>query len=67
MKRVGHLFEKAFTEEALYQAWSDASQGKRGKRATLEFGRNLAANLQTLHHALHNGSYRPQPYKEFKV
>lgn len=67
MKRVGHLFEKAFTPEALYQAWVDASAGKRGKRATLEFGRNLAANLDALHAALHDGTYAPKPYKEFKV
>lgn len=64
---MGHLFEQAFTPDALYQAWMDASAGKRGKRATLDFGRNLAANLDALHVALHNGSYAPQPYKEFKV
>ena len=45
----------------------DASAGKRSKRATLEFGRNLSANLDALHVALHNGTYRPKPYKEFKV
>ncbi|MDD3938096.1 reverse transcriptase/maturase family protein [Rhodoferax sp.] len=67
MKRVGFLFEKAFTPEALYQAWEDASAGKRGKRATLDFGRNLASNLDALHTALHNGSYTLQPYKEFQV
>jgi RNA-directed DNA polymerase len=67
MKRVGHLFEQAFTPDALYQAWVDASAGKRGKRATLEFGRNLSGNLATLHKALHDGTYTPKPYKEFKV
>lgn len=67
MKRVGFLFEKAFTPEALYQGWIDASAGKRGKRATLEFGRNLASNLDALHTALHDGSYTLQPYKEFLV
>lgn len=67
MKRVGHLFEQAFTPEALYQAWLDASAGKRAKRATLAFGRNLSANLDALHTALHDGSYRPQPYQEFRV
>lgn len=67
MKRVGYLFEQAFTHEALYRGWIDASAGKRGKRATLDFGRNLAANLDALHAALHNGSYTPQPYKEFQV
>ena len=67
MKRVGHLFELAFTPDALYQAWIDASAGKRGKRATLDFGRNLAANLDALHQELHSGRYTIQPYKEFKV
>lgn len=67
MKRVGYLFERAFTLDALYQAWVDASAGKRGKRATLEFARNLAGNLDALHEAIHNGTYRPKPYKEFKV
>lgn len=67
MKRAGYLFEQAFTHESLYQAWIDASAGKRGKRATLEFGRNLAANLDALHAAIHNGSYTPRPYKEFLV
>ena len=67
MKRVGHLFEQAFTPESLYQAWVDASAGKRGKRATLEFGRNLSSNLDRLHTALHDGSYTLKPYKEFKV
>jgi retron-type reverse transcriptase len=67
LKRIGHLFEQAFTPEALYQAWVDASDGKRGKRATLDFGRNLAANLDALHAELHGGTYKPQPYKEFLV
>ena len=67
MKRVGYLFEQAFTPDALHQAWLDASSGKRAKRATLDFGRNLSANLDALHAALHDGSYRPKPYKEFKV
>ncbi len=67
MKRVGFLFEQAFTLEALYQAWIDASQGKRGKDATLEFSRNLGPNLDALHQELHSGTYRPQPYIVFPV
>lgn len=67
MKRIGHLFEPAFTPEALYQAWQVASRGKRNRRATLAFSRNLAANLDALHHELHSGTYRPQPYHEFVV
>jgi hypothetical protein len=67
MKRIGFLFEKAFTPEALYQAWLDASHGKMRKRACLEFSRRLAGNLDALHHELHSGIYRPQPYIEFEV
>ena len=64
MKRIGYLFEQAFTLESLYQAWEDAS---RGKRATLEFGRNLGANIDALYSELHAGTYKPQPYTEFTV
>lgn len=67
MKRIGNLFDLAFTPEALYQAWVDASDGKRGKRATLEFARHLSANLDALHAELHNGIYKPQPYHQFTV
>jgi RNA-directed DNA polymerase len=67
MKRVGYLFEQAFTPEALYQAWLDASHGKMRKRSCLEFSRRLASNLDALHLELHSGSYRPQPYLEFQV
>ena len=67
MKRSGFLFEQAFTPDALYQAWEDASRGKRAKRATMEFSRNLSANLDALHQELHAGTYKPQPYVEFTV
>ena len=67
MKRVGFLFDQAFTYESLYQAWLDASQGKRSRRATLEFSRNLAGNLDMLYQELHSGQYQPQPYHVFKV
>lgn len=67
MKRIGHLYEQAFTLDSLYQAWTDASRGKRHKRATLEFARNLGSNIEALHTELHNGSYRPQPYTQFMV
>jgi retron-type reverse transcriptase len=67
MKRVGHLFERAFSPEALYQAWLDASKGKMARRATLAFSRRLGANLQELHEEIHAGTYRPQTYVEFQV
>ena len=36
MKRIGHLFEQAFTLDALYQAWADASRGKRDMLAAAD-------------------------------
>jgi len=67
MKRVGFLFDKAFTHENLHQAYIDASKNKHGKRACFQFGRRLGRNLERMHTALHNGSYRPQPYYTFMV
>jgi retron-type reverse transcriptase len=67
MKRIGFLFEQAFTPDALYQAWLDASRGKRSKRACLEFSRYLSCNLDALHKELHSGTYKPQQYLEFIV
>lgn len=67
MKRVGNLFERAFTPEALYQAWLDASKGKMARRATMAFSRRLGAHLDELHDEIHSGRYRPQVYVEFTV
>lgn len=67
MKRIGFLFERAFTLENMHQAYIDASRNKHGKRACFQFSRRLGRNLERLHSALHNGSYRPQPYYTFMV
>ena len=66
-KRIGYLFEKAFTIENLYAAFMDARKGKRVKRATLKFEVNLGAELQTLHNELHGGVYKPRAYSQFYV
>ncbi len=67
MKRHGHLFEQAFTLENLYAAYLDASHNKHKKRACFNFERRLAHNLDRLHQALHDGSYKPQAYYTFTV
>ena len=67
MKRVGHLFEQAFSRENLYQAYLDASRHKHGKRACFQFTRRLAFRLDELHRTLHDGSYQPKPYYMFEV
>ncbi len=67
MKRYGHLFEQAFTRENLYLAYLDASKDKHKKRACFNFERRLAHNLDRLYKALHDGTYKPQPYYTFTV
>lgn len=66
-KRHGQLFEKMFTEAALYQAYLSARKRKRKKSAVFKFEKDLGANLTRLHNELQTGSYRPRPYKTFYV
>lgn len=67
MKRIGYLFEQAFTREALLSAFHAAARHKRGKRACFQFEKHLATNLAALHDELHAGTYRPRPYYSFMV
>jgi retron-type reverse transcriptase len=67
MKRVGNLYETAFTLDALYEAYLAARHQKRAGRACHEFERRLGSNLQALHLELADGSYRPRPYYSFVV
>lgn len=67
MKRIGHLFERAFTHEALFTGFADAAKSKRGRRAAHEFTRCLGSHLSALHDELHAGTYRPRPYATFEV
>jgi len=67
MKRCGNLFEQAFTRGALAKAYHDAAKSKRGKRACFTFECNLGAQIDTLYHELHSGTYRPRPYFTFTV
>lgn len=66
-KRVGNLYEDAFTMENLYDAFIDARKGKRKKKATLSFEKNLGAEIYALHEELKAGTYVPKPYITFKV
>jgi len=66
-KKIGHLFEKAFTRENLYIAYLDTIKGKRKKVKTFRFEKNLGTNLDTLYNELHDGSYKLSPYNEFTV
>jgi RNA-directed DNA polymerase len=67
MKRIGFLFDRAFTPDALLAAFHAAARHKRGKRACFEFERRLAENLDDLHSELRAGRYRPRAYFSFVV
>jgi len=67
VKRHGHLFDRAFTREALLAAFYAAAQSKRGRRACHMFERSLGSQLERLHHELHAGTYQPRPYYTFMV
>jgi retron-type reverse transcriptase len=67
MKRIGYLFDKAFTPEALLAAFHAAARHKRGKRACFQFEKHLASNLDALHAELHDNTYQPRPYYNFTV
>lgn len=67
MKRHGHLFEQAFTREALLAAYHAAARSKHGRRACFVFSRTLGAQIDRLHAELHTGTYRPRPYYTFTI
>lgn len=67
MKRYGNLYDQAFSRENLFAAYKDAARHKHGKRACYNFEKRLAFNLDRLYEALHDGSYKPQPYYTFMV
>ena len=67
MKRIGNLFEKTFTIEALHLAFQTASKLKHSKRACFNFERSLGMNLKNLHREIHSNRYKPMPYYSFLV
>jgi RNA-directed DNA polymerase len=67
MKRIGYLFEKAFTKENLYNAFLDAQKNKRNKIDCYNFEMNLFYNIDTLYNEIHNNNYYVSKYKTFKV
>lgn len=67
MKRHGNLFEQIFSMDNLYAAYLDASRHKHKRRACFNFERRLGYNLDRLYKAIHDGTYRPQPYYEFTI
>lgn len=67
MKRAGDLYPRICTMDALLAAFHQASRNKRNHRACFQFGKNLGANLQSLHEELTSGRYKPFPCNRFWV
>ena len=67
MKRIGNLYPRIFTVDALLAAYQHASRHKKSHRACFEFGCNLGANLAALQHELQTGTYQPHPCSRFWV
>lgn len=67
MKRVGNLYDKAFSRENLYLAYLDARKDKRKKPACFRFEVSLGPNLENLYRELTDGTYQLRPYKKFVV
>lgn len=67
MKRHGNLFDIAFTEQNMFEAYVDARQGKRMRRACYWFDIRAGAVIDWLLRKLRDGTYQPRGYKHFMV
>lgn len=67
MKRYGKLFDKIFTEEALYRAYLSASKGKKKTKQYLVFSASLGSEIKTLLNEIHGETYNPSPYRKLNV
>ena len=67
MKRYNDLYEKAFTYDALLNAYHVASRHKRSKHSCFNFELHISKNIQSLYSELHNNKYTPMPYYKFMV
>lgn len=67
MKRLGHLFESVCAWSNLWQAAIAARRGKRRRTNVAEFEFDRERQLLTLRDRLLNGTYRPGPYRSFRI
>lgn len=67
MKRYGNLFPEFASFPNLVAAYKKARKGAVGKLDTQTFSFQLEQELIRLHSELNGGSYRPQPYRYFKI
>lgn len=67
MKRLGNLFEKVYDFRNLHKAFMASCRGKRNNKSVIRFELNLGSNLHCLKKSLESKTYRPLPYRIFKI
>jgi|SRR5690554_821635 len=67
MKRVGNLYEEIVSVDNLHLADKKARIGKKHSYGVQKHDRNREANIQELHLALKNKTYRTSEYTVFKI
>jgi len=67
MKTYKHLYGEIVFFGNLYMAYLEAARGKRGQPEVAAFDFNLEANLLRLQEELWTQTYRPAPYRSFRI
>ncbi len=67
VKRINNIYEKVYSFENIYLAYTKAKQNKRYREDVLTFTDNLEANLITIQNELIWKMYSPGRYREFIV
>jgi retron-type reverse transcriptase len=67
MNTVNNLWEHVVAFENVYQAYREASRGKRYRQESLEFKYALEDNLCTIVHELVWDMYKPSPMRQFWI
>ncbi|MBU6231777.1 MAG: hypothetical protein KGI45_01545 [Patescibacteria group bacterium] len=62
-----HNYNDIISLDNLLEAWREFVRGKRNRKDVQEFGRNLMANIISLHHDLAARTYRHSAYHAFKI
>jgi len=61
------MYDNIISLDNLLIAWQEFLCGKKNKKDTQEFGRNLMRNIISLHNDLKNRTYKHGEYKSFKI
>ena len=67
MRRIGNLYERIISVENLRLADEKARRGKTNTYGVRAHDRNREANIQALHEALRDRTYRTSPYEVFTI